>query len=91
MQRTGSVRNMHQVNRMAGAHGLTCSACGSRLLHSDLRRLILACRKSFHTSFDVGLSVDAKRFGGKHYLAGCIYSGQSGEASVTNPVVLVCM
>ena len=49
--------------------------------------MVFAIRLVMADTTDFGVAVDAKRFGGKHWLAGCISSGQSGKCSITNPVV----
>ena len=52
-----------------------------------MKRHAAACQVAAEGSVDYHLSVDAKRFGGKHWLAGVVCTGRTLQCSVTNPIV----
>jgi hypothetical protein len=88
MEGSNALRSSKHANKVANAIGLHLGMTSGKFEAAELKRLIFAIRLAMADTTDFGLAVDAKRFGGKHWLAGCISSGQSGRCSITNPVVL---
>ena len=88
MEGSKALRSSKHANKVANSIGMHLGMTSNRFGAEELKRLIFAIRLAMVDTTDFGLAVDAKRFGGKHWLAGCISSGQSGRCSVTNPVVL---
>lgn len=52
------------------------------------RRYLLACRRHFSCSRSLAISIDAKRFGGKHWLAGCMYSYEKDVSCWAPPMAM---
>ena len=87
MEGSNALRSSKHANKVTKALGLNVGMTSDKFEAQELRRLVFAIRLAMADTTDFGLAVDAKRFGGKHWLAGCISSGQSGKCSITNPVV----
>lgn len=87
MEGTSAIRSCKVVNKITKALGINVTGASERLDAREIKRLVLALRRSFADTTDFGLAVDAKRFGGRYWLAGANSSGQTDKCSITNPVV----
>lgn len=87
LESSGAVRKGKDIDKVTKALGVHVVSSSPRLRDEELKKLVIASRQAFANCPSVGISVDAKRFGGKHWLAGVISCGTSGSVSITNPVV----
>lgn len=87
LEATSSIRSTKEVDKIAKVLGLNMATGLPRMREDYLKKLVLESRRSFSGStFDGGLAVGAKRFGGKHWLAGVLSNPNSGQLSLTSPV-----
>ena len=81
-------RNTSQVCRVAQALKLDIHRHSWIADARAQRRYLLACRRRFSCSRSLSISIDAKRFGGKHWLAGCMYSYEEDVSCWAPPMAI---
>lgn len=83
---SAKARSVAAIGRAAKALRLSIpTPCASAEAQRS-RRYLFACRRTYDGSASISMAVDAKRFGGKHWLAGAMYCGDSGRAAWCPPV-----
>lgn len=87
LESTGRVRRGKDIDKVTKALGVNLVCSLPRLRDEELKKVVVASRQVLSNCPSIGISVDAKRFGGKHWLAGVISSGTHKTVSVTNLVV----
>lgn len=80
-------RNAFQLSRTAKSLHLDAPAHSTAIDGKRGRLYLLAARKTFDGFRTVSLTVDAKRFGGKHWLASAVYGGDADRTCWCPPVV----
>ena len=85
------VRTHKALNRATSALGLSVHAGDHFTDAAETRQLALSCRRAFGASSSLGIAVDCKRFGGKHWLAGILADAEAGQFAVCNPVALLLL
>jgi hypothetical protein len=81
-------RSTSQVCRVAQALKLNIHSHSWIADARSQRRYLLACRRRFSCSRSLAISVDGKRFGGKHWLAGCMYSYEEDVSCWAPPMAI---
>jgi hypothetical protein len=85
---TGSARTLQQATRVARSVGLQLPThLAAYDTAQQLRYWLAARRCNDSSSISLCMSVDAKRFGGKHFLAGALFNVDVNKACWCNPVV----
>lgn len=84
----GGCRSEKQLHLVAKNLKIDLHSMSTKMMADSQRQYLIACRRAMQDSCSDALSVDAKRFGGKHFIAGCLQNCDSQVACWMPPQVV---
>jgi hypothetical protein len=74
-----AARNSYQVSRLAKGLGMKLHAHTAAMDMAALRKYMMACRRAFANKTTFCISLDAKRFGGRHWIAAALHCADADQ------------